>query len=120
MCLLHYLDGASLQGAEEDSWPDVYLGGCGDSCNMAGVPATGSEETAQWESDAEERCLPDSDVILWQNQRLTRQEVEMIRDALSEMNKNSAVIELGIDQLIQETVSDTMSDMDLEDIRKEN
>ena len=45
---------------------------------------------------------------------------EMIRDALSEMNKNSAVIELGIDQLIQEKVSDTMSDMDLEDIGKEN
>ena len=45
---------------------------------------------------------------------------EMIGDALSEMNKNSAVIELGIDQLIQEKVSDTMSDMDLEEIRKEN
>ena len=39
---------------------------------------------------------------------------EMIRDALSEMDKNYAMIELGIDQLIQETVSDTMSDMDLE------
>ena len=45
---------------------------------------------------------------------------EMIRDALSEMNKNSAMIELGIDQLIQETVSDTMSEIYLEEIHKEN
>ena len=45
---------------------------------------------------------------------------EMIRKALSEMNKNSTVIELGIDQLIQETFSDTMSEMDPEEIHKEN
>ena len=41
---------------------------------------------------------------------------EMIRDALCEMNKLSAVIELGIDQLIQETVSE----MGPEEIQKES
>ena len=48
----------------------------------------------------------------------------MIKDAICEIGMNSAVRDLGIDQLIQGTgnsvLSDTMSEMDPEELRKEN
>ena len=48
----------------------------------------------------------------------------MIKDALCEIGMNSAVRDLRIDQLIQGTgnsvLSDTMSEMDPEELRKEN